>query len=552
MSNAKLRVIPLGGLGEIGKNMLLLEYGDDIIVIDAGVMFPEEDMLGVDLVIPDLTYLIERREKVRGVVITHGHEDHIGALPFLLDQVKAPVYASRLTHGLIQVKLREMRRLKEARVREVAPGDVVELGAFSVEFFRVCHSIPDAMGLAIRTPVGMVVHSGDFKFDHTPVDGEGSDLGKLAQLGTDGVLLLLSDSTYAEVPGHTPSEQVVGETLNRVIGQAQGRVIVATFASLISRIQQVVAAAVQHNRRVGIVGRSMVNNVQMATKLGYLRMPPGTFARPDELHHLPLARTVIVTTGSQGEPTSALVRMANKDHKEVSIVAGDTVIISATPIPGNETLVYKTINNLMRQGAHVLYDKLDQVHVHGHAAQEELKTMISLVRPRYFVPIHGEYRHLVRHASLAQSMGVPQEHVFVLEDGDVLELTRQKVGRGEPVTAGPIYVDGLARWDMSTVVLRDRRMLSRDGIVVVFLAVDKQTCAVVRAPELVSYGFLDEADESAVLGKAQELVIESFSSANGHPSDLSFVQHKVKDTLSQYFFKVTKRRPMILPVSLAL
>ena len=552
MNDVKLRVIPLGGLGEIGKNMMLLEYGDDLIVIDAGVMFPKQDMMGVDLIIPDLSYLLERRDKLRGIVITHGHEDHIGALPYLLDQVKAPVYASRLTIGLIQVRLREMRRLKDATIHEVTPGQVVELGAFSVEFFRVCHSIPDAMGLAIRTPLGTVVHTGDFKFDHTPVDGVRSDLGKLAHFGAEGVRLLLSDSTYAELPGHTPSEQIVGETLDRVVGQAPGRVIVATFASLISRIQQVINAAVLHNRRVGVVGRSMVNNVQMALKLGYLKAPPGVLARPDELRQLPLERTVIVTTGSQGEPTSALVRMANDDHKEVDIVRGDTVIISATPIPGNETLVYTTINNLMRRGAHVLYDKLERVHVHGHAAQEELKTMISLTQPEYFVPIHGEYRHLSRHAELAREMGIKKKNIFILEDGDVLELSRDKVSRGRRVNAGPIYVDGLARWDMSTVVLRDRKMLARDGIVVAFLAVDKQTSAIVRPPELVSYGFLDEADKSRVLEQAQTLIVESFSSAPKHPAEVGFIQHKVKDVLSQYFFKVTKRRPMILPVAVEL
>ena len=547
-----LRVIPLGGLGEIGKNMMVLEYGDDLIAVDAGVMFPGEEMLGVDLVIPDLSYVLERREKFRGIVITHGHEDHIGALPYVLSQINVPVYASRLAHGLITVKLREARMLRTAQINEIDAGDTVRLGAFDVEFFRVCHSIPDAMGLALRTPVGTVVHTGDFKFDHTPVDGKRSDLGKLAQIGTEGVLLLMSDSTYAEVPGYTPSEQVVSITMDRVIGQAPGRVIVATFASLISRIQQVVDAAVKHGRRVGVVGRSMVGNVQMAIKMGYLSIPPGVLARPDELPTLPKEKTVIVTTGSQGEPTSALVRMANRDHREVQIVAGDTVVISATPIPGNETLVHKTIDNLFRQGARVLYDKLDQVHVHGHAAQEELKAMISLIKPRLFVPIHGEYRHMALHADLARAMGIPQENIFVMQDGDCLELTSSGGRLGDRVHAGPIYVDGLARWEMDSVVLRDRKVLSRDGIVVVFLAIDKETSQVLGAPELVSYGFADEAEKPEIMEKGQELVLRSLDHGQGQAAELAFIHGKVKDTLSKYFFEATKRRPMILPVALEL
>ncbi len=547
-----LRVIPLGGLGEIGKNMMVLEYGDDIIVIDAGVMFPGEDMPGVDLVIPDLSYLLERRDKVRGILITHGHEDHIGALSYVLKQINVPVYASRLSHGLITVKLREARMLDSTELHQVEAGDTVQLGAFEIEYYRVCHSIPDAMGLAIRTPVGTVVHSGDFKFDHTPVDGKGSDLGKLAEIGSEGVLLLMSDSTYAEVPGYTPSEQVVGQTLERVVGGAPGRVIVATFASLISRVQQVIDAAVKHNRRVGVVGRSMVANVQMATKLGYLKAPPGVLARPDELDTLPPERTVIVTTGSQGEPTSALVRMANNDHREVKIALGDTVVISATPIPGNETLVHRTIDNLLRQGAQVLYDKLDTVHVHGHAAQEELKTMISLIRPQLFVPIHGEYRHMTIHAQLAESMGIPKRNIFVMQDGDCLEVSPsggQVVGR---VRAGPIYVDGLGRWDVDNVVLRDRKMLSRDGIVVAFLAVDRKTSAVLGAPELVSYGFADEEEKSEIMERGQELVLDSLNHREGRLAELGFIHSKVKETLGKYFFEATKRRPMILPVVLDL
>ncbi len=543
----KLRIIPLGGLGEIGKNMLAIEYGNDILVIDAGVMFPEEDMLGVDLVIPDTSYLVARKDKVRAILITHGHEDHIGALPYLLDQIDAPVYASRLTLGLIRVRLRELRRLANAKMHEITPSERFKLGHLSAEFFRVCHSIPDAMGIAIRTPLGIVIHTGDFKFDHTPVDGLGSDLGKLASFGAEGVLLLLSDSTYAELPGYTPSEQVVGQTLMRVVGQAPGRVVVTTFASLISRIQQVVDAAGTHGRKVAVVGRSMQDNVQMAMKLGYLSAPSGTIVRIDELKQLPPERAVIVTTGSQGEPTSALVRMANEDHKEVSIIPGDTVVISATPIPGNETLVYKTINNLMRLGARVLYDKIDQVHVHGHAAQEELKTMLSLTRPRFFVPIHGEYRHLATHVAIAQTMGIPKENAFLLEDGDVLELTSESAARAGRVNAGPIYVDGLARWDMDTVVLRDRKTLSRDGIVVAFVAVDEQTCRIVGEPEVVTYGFVEEREAAEIVSKAKDLIVASLSAA-AHRAEVGFLHQKLKESLGQHFFNATKRRPLILPV----
>ncbi len=550
MSKEKLRVIPLGGLGEIGKNMMLLEYEDDIMAVDAGVMFPDEEMLGVDLVIPDMAYLREKMEKFRGIAVTHGHEDHIGALPYVLGEFNVPVFASRLTNGLIKVKLRETKGLKSAAIEEIRPGERVRLGKFDVEFFRVCHSIPDAMGVAIRTPVGTVIHTGDFKFDHTPVDGRASDLAKLASFGSEGVALLMSDSTYAEVQGFTPSEKIVGETLMRVIGQAEGRVIVTTFASLISRVQQIAEAAIKHDRRVAIVGRSMVENVQMALKLGYLKFPESTLARIDEAEGLPPNRVVIITTGAQGEPTSALVRIANEDHREVSIRQGDTVVISATPIPGNETLVHKTVDNLLRLGAKVITDKADTVHVHGHAAQEELKAMISLTKPRHFVPIHGEFRHLVAHAAIAKSLGVHEKNTFLMEDGDVLELSHEHGHRNGRVQAGPIYVDGLARWETSSVVLRDRRMLSKDGIVVVFLVVDSRTSRAVRKPEIVSYGFLEE-DEGQLIAEAKELLMETLSHNMGQ-LEIPFVQTKAKETLSQFFFKSTKRRPMIIPVAMGL
>lgn len=545
----KLRIIPLGGLGEIGKNMLALEYGADVIVIDAGLMFPKEDMPGIDLVIPDITYLLARREKVRGLIITHGHEDHTGALPYILPQLGVPIYSTRLTHGLISVKLKEHKLLKEARLNIVQPGEKFGLGQFRIEFFRVNHSIPDAVGLIIQTPIGIVVHSGDFKVDHTPVDGKPTDLARLARLGAQGVLLLLSDSTYVEQPGYTPSEKVVGEALERIMGEAPGRVIVATFASLISRIQQVIDAAAIHRRRVFVAGRSMIENVKMAMKLGYLTAPQGVLARIGELSKLPPKEIAIVAAGTQGEPTSTLVRIANRDHPQIRIIPDDTIVLSATPIPGNETLINKTIDNLFKQGAQVLYEKVAEVHVHGHGSQEELKMMITLVKPRFFVPIHGEYRHLVLHSKLAQSLGTPESNVFTLEDGDVLELD-QKGGRiAEKIPSGNVYVDGLGVGDIGQVVLRDRRVLSRDGVVVVIIAIDKHTGKVVGRPDVASRGFIDLEDSEAMMEKARKAVVKVLDRGADHPAELSFINTKVKDTISKLLYEQTKRRPMILPIA---
>ncbi|MDP6142225.1 MAG: ribonuclease J [Dehalococcoidales bacterium] len=544
----RLKVIPLGGLGEIGKNMMALEYGDDIIIIDSGLMFPEESMLGIDLVIPDISYLLEKRGKIRGIVVTHAHEDHIGAMPYILPQLNVPVYCTQLAKGFISLKLKGHKALAQAKLNVIAPGGQFSLGKFRIEFFSVCHSIPDAVGLIIRIPMGVIVHSGDFKLDYTPVDSKPTDLSRLAQLGAQGVLLLLSDSTYAEVPGYTPSEMVVGEALDRIIARAPGRVIVTTFASLVSRVQQVIDAAAKHGRRVFIIGRSMIDMVKMALDLGYLKAPTGVLARLDELHGLPHKKIVFITTGSQGEPTSALVRIANRDHRQVSIIRGDTVVLSATAIPGNESLVNRTVNSLFKQGAEVFYGGMKQVHVHGHGSQEELKLLLNLTKPRFFIPIHGEYRHLSHHAQLAQSMGIPEENTFVLEDGDILELGPQSGKITGKVASDNIFVDGLSVGDVGGVVLRNRRMLSRDGMVVVIIAINKQSGRPVGRPDIVSRGFVDINEAKDMLDKSRDLIAQVLDHGGKHTAEWGFVTTKVRDILNKFYYEQTKRRPMILPV----
>ena len=544
-----LRIIPLGGLGEIGKNMMALECGDDIIVVDCGVQFPTEDMLGVDLVIPDTTYLRENSQRVRAILITHGHEDHIGALPFVLPELDVPVYAPQLAHGLITVKLQERRASRGATAHAIEPYVPYKFGDnFQVTWFRVCHSIPDAMGMAIETPLGTVIHTGDFKIDHTPVDGHTIDLAALAQYGSQGVLLLCSDSTYAELPGFTPSEQIMSEALDRAIGDAPGRVMVATFASLISRIQQVIHAAERHQRKVSIVGRSMLDNVKMATEMGYLSMSPDTLIPINQTRGVPPEQMVLLTTGSQGEPTSALVRIANQDHRDVSIIPDDTVIISATPIPGNELLVSRTIDNLFRQGAKVLYDRVALVHVHGHASQEELKMMLSLTRPRYFVPVHGEYRHLVAHARLAWNLGIAKEGIFVLEDGDVLELSEEGGKVVDTVSAGPIYIDGLTTHDIQSQVLRDRRSLSRDGMVAAILSIDRDSRKLVHPPQIVASGFMQPKETlqlfEALSNQLKQMLVEDSAQAQDEES----LKSKIRETARKFLFNETHRRPIIIPV----
>jgi len=547
MAKPRLKIIPLGGVSEIGKNMMAMEYGNDIIVIDAGLMFPSEEMLGIDLVIPDISYLLENRERVRGIIITHGHEDHIGALPYVLPQLNMPVYSTKLTQGLISVKLKERKWLAEAKLNVIPFGGVVTLGKFRVEFFPVCHSIPDAVGLIISTPVGTVVHSGDFKVDYTPVSGKPTELSRLAQLGAQGVLLLLSDSTYAELPGYTPSEKVVGETLDHIMADAPGRVIVTTFSSLVSRVQQVIDAAAKHGRRVCVVGRSMTDTVQMALELGYLNAPDNILTRVEEIRRLPRDKIVFITTGSQGEPTSALVRIANRDHRHVHILRGDTVVFSASPIPGNEALINRTVDALFKQGAQVLYSRVSQVHVHGHASQEELKLLINLVKPKFFMPIHGEYRHLTIHSQLAQSVGIPKQNTFVMEDGDILELSPLSAKKAGRVTAGNVYVDGLSVGDVGTVVLRDRRMLSRDGIVMVIIAVNRQTGKLVGRPDIVSRGFVDMREAKDMIEESRNLVARTLDHGRDRPADWGFISAKVRDVLNKFYYEQTKRRPMVLP-----
>ena len=546
-----LRVIPLGGLGEIGKNMMVLECGDDIVVVDCGIQFPTEDMPGVDLIIPDISYLLERSHLVRAVLITHGHEDHIGALPFVLAQLNVPVYAPKLAHGLISVKLHEHRATRGATTEAIEPEIAYQFGDnFTVTWFRVCHSIPDAMGLIIDTPLGTVVHTGDFKIDHTPVDGHTIDLAALAQRGSQGVLLLCSDSTYAELPGYTPSEQIMGDALDRAIGAAPGRIMVATFASLISRVQQVINAAERHQRKVSIVGRSMVDNVRMAADMGYLSIPQDMLLPLHETRSLPPEEVVLLTTGSQGEPTSALVRIANQNHRDVSVMEGDTVIISATPIPGNELHVSHTIDNLLRQGAKVLYDRIALVHVHGHASQEELKMMLSITRPRYFVPVHGEHRHLVAHAGIAWDLGVAQEGIYVLEDGDVLELSEEGGQVVEQVSAVPIYIDGLSTHDPGSQVLRDRRSLSRDGVVVVIVSTELETGRLIGPPQVVASGFMDATETVQVFRGLADEVEQSLAVDNLYFFDQDELKSKVRETARQFLFNNTRRRPMIIPVVL--
>jgi len=543
----KLRIIPLGGLGEVGKNMMVMEYGRNIIIIDAGVMFPENDMLGIDLVIPDYGYLKDKKDLVRGIIVTHGHEDHVGALPYLLRDIQAPIYATRLTRGLIEVKLKNHRMLDQVVLNTIQSGDSITLGPFTIEFFAVNHSIPDGVGLAIRTPVGLVVHSGDFKIDYTPVDGKKMDLAYLAQLGGQGVLVLLSDSTNAEEPGFTPSEKVVEEAFDQVFREAPGRIIIGTFASLISRIQQVVRCAVRYERKVAITGRSMVDNVRMAQKLGYLNIPPGVLVGINEIKKLPPHQIVIMATGTQGEPSSALARMATRRHPQIQIAPEDTVILSAHPIPGNEEMVHRTINRLIQQGATVVYDKIAPVHVSGHGSQEDQKLMLNLIRPKYFVPIHGELRHLTSHARTAQEMGIPATNIFVVENGYILEFDGEKGRVGERVPGGYVFVDGAGVGDIGPAVMRDRETLARDGFVVVVLPVDTGARQILGEPRVVTRGFVYLEEAQDLIAATQEKAVNIVQKVNNWDNTQA-LQDKLAKRLGEFLYSQTRRRPMVLPV----
>ena len=548
MGEPTLRIVAFGGLGDIGRNMAVLEWDDDMIIVDVGIMFPEEEMLGVDLVLPDFTYVRERAHKLRGIFLTHGHEDHIGGVPYLLREVKAPVYGARLTIGLVEVKLAEHRLQNEAALNVVEPGEVIHAGAFEVEFFTVAHSIPDSCGLIIHTPLGPVVHTGDFKLDHTPVMDQHTDLTRLGQVGADGCLLLMADSTYADTEGYTPSEELVGEALSNIIHKAPGRVIIATFASQIARVQQIVDGAVSAGRKVFVTGRSMVDNVAMARRIGYVQAPEGIFVGVEEMRRVPNKDLVVVTTGSQGEPTSALTRMAQGDHRHIQIQEGDTVVISANPIPGNETAVARNVDNLFRLGADVLYNRVANVHVRGHASREELKIIQSILQPEYFVPVQGEYRHLVAHAQLAESVGVPKGNAFVLTDGDVLEIDENQAGIVDKVPSGYVYIDGLGIGDIDQHILRDRAHLSRDGFLVVIVPVDKETSQVAGDIEILTRGFVDRSDNEAIIEEAKRVVLKTLTGA-AHLAEIGGINTQIRDAMSKFIYDRTRRKPMVLPVT---
>jgi len=545
----KVSLIPLGGLGEIGKNMMVVRYGENILVIDSGLMFPEEDLLGIDIVIPDITYLLENKNIVRGIVLTHGHEDHIGALPYVLKQLNVPVYGTKLTLGILGGKLREQHMLDSVKLNCVLPRDIVSIGPFKVEFIRVSHSVPGAVALAIETPVGVIVHTGDFKIDPTPVDGEVTDFYRFAQRGEKGVLALLSDSTNVERPGYTMSERVVGQAFADTFRKARERIIVATFASNVHRLQQAITMASHYNRKVAVVGRSMVNVVNIASELGYLQMPEGLLVELDEASRLPRSQVVYLTTGSQGEPMSALTRMANGDHRQVEIMTGDTIIISANPIPGNEKLVSRVIDQLFKLGANVIYEALSGIHVSGHPSQEELKLMINLVKPKFFMPVHGEYRMLIKHAQLAQDMGIPESNVFVGENGQVLELTKRSGRFAARVTSGRVLVDGLGVGDVGNIVLRDRRQLSQDGILIVVVTISRDSGLIASGPDIVSRGFVYVRESEQLMEQAKEKVKSALHKCSSRKiSEWSSIKSQVRDDLSKFLFEKTRRRPMILPI----
>ena len=549
MKSKSLKVIPLGGAGEIGKNMTVYQLADEIIVVDAGLMFPDEEMLGVDIVIPDITYLEDNADKIRAIILTHGHEDHIGAAPYVLRRVDAPIYGSRLTLGLLSAKLMEYHLEEVATLKEVAAGDRLQIGGFDIELIRMSHSIPDSFGLAIRTELGTIVHTSDFKFDYTPVDGKQTDVARLAQLGEEGVRLLLTDCTNIEKVGHTPSESLVGGTFDQVFADAKGRIVIAAFASNIHRMQQVYDTAAMYERRVAVVGRSMAQNSEIAQRLGYLKIPDGASMTLAELNEADPSTIVIMTTGSQGEPLSALTKMAMDEHNRIKISEGDTVIISATPIPGNEDLILRTINRLFKLGAEVLYDLIAPVHVSGHGNQEDQKLMLNLVRPKYVAPVHGEHRHYAKFVEMARTLGFERERIFLLEVGDVLELTKRTTRVKGKVNAGSVMVDGLGVGDVSDIVLRDRRHLSQDGVIIVTITIDQSRGVVLAGPDLISRGFVHPEGAEDLLEEAKQVVLEELQSIpKDEISEWATVKSDVRSALAKFIYERTRRRPMIVPV----
>ncbi|SHH60685.1 ribonuclease J [Sporanaerobacter acetigenes] len=546
--NNKLKIIPLGGLGEVGKNITVIEYNDDIVVIDCGLIFPEDEMLGIDMVIPDITYLLKNREKVRAIVLTHGHEDHIGALPYVLKKINVPIYGTKLTLGLVENKFKE-HNITNAKLNIIKPNDIINLGCFNIEFIKTAHSIPDSVALAIHTPIGTVVHTGDFKIDYTPINNNMIDLHKFAEIGSKGVLALLADSTNVERPGYTMSEKTVGATFNDIFLMADQRIIVATFASNIHRIQQIVNSAVLFGRKVVVSGRSMVNVINVALELGYLNIPDGTLIDINDMNNFPYNEIVVITTGSQGEPMSALSRMAYSEHRKLELVPGDLVIISATPIPGNEKTVSRVINQLMEKGANVIYESLADVHVSGHACQEELKLIHTLVNPKYFIPVHGEYRHLKRHAQLAEELGMDKENIFIAQNGSVIEFTPDSAHFGPSVTSGNILVDGLGIGDVGNIVLRDRKHLSEDGLIVVVVTISKQDGTVIAGPDIISRGFVYVRESEDLMEESRAVVKEVLDECvKNHITDWATLKSNIRDGLRGFIYEKIKRNPMILPI----
>ena len=549
MKEGTIRIIPLGGLGEIGKNITAIEYEDEIIVIDCGIAFPDEDMYGVDLIIPDITYLVNNRKKVKGFFLTHGHEDHIGALPYILKQLNVPVYGTKLTLGLVKSKLEEHNILNESTLINVEAGDMVAFDKIKIEFIRVTHSIADSCALAIYTEVGTILHTGDFKIDYTPIDGKVIDLQRISNLGNEGVLLLMADSTNVEIPGYSPSEKSIEKTLNTLFANSKGRIIVATFASNIHRMQQIIHLSLKYKRKVSFSGRSMENISNVARELGYLHIPDTDIINLDDISKYSNEQITIITTGSQGEPMAALARIAFSSHRKISIEPKDTFIISASPIPGNDKLISKVINELFRRGAEVIYDDLEEIHVSGHAYKEELKMIHTIVKPKYFMPVHGEYRHLKHHGDLAVDMGMPRKNVFILETGQVLELTKDSCKKDGKVRAGAVYVDGLGVGDVGNIVLKDRRNLAQDGMVIIVVTIEKETLSIVSGPDIVTRGFVYVKESEELIKVVKSLATEELTKClDKEIIEWYVLKGNVKRTVENYIYDRTKRRPTIIPI----